>query len=94
MGQVGVVHEVLGNAIANGAVDDIKGELGPCVEASPVATGGNLEKVETVDTAEINAKEVAEGTCKGILPLDRVQGWIDEHGVRKDTGGASASTWS
>lgn len=75
--QVGVGHGGSGDGLASLAVDlvqRLQGGLGPDAEASHVTAGGELEKVEAVDAAQLDAGQVAEGL------LDAVVGRVDDQG--------------
>lgn len=69
-GEVGVDHGGRGDALAVLTVDGVEGlegGLGPDAEAAHVSTGGELEEVEAVDVAELDAGEVAEGLLDTVV---------------------------
>ena len=69
-GEVGVDHGGRGDALAVLSVDGVEGlegALGPDAEAAHVSSGGELEEVEAVDVAELDAGEVAEGLLDAVV---------------------------
>mmetsp|Transcript_49813 Transcript_49813/g.120722 ORF Transcript_49813/g.120722 Transcript_49813/m.120722 type:complete len:258 (-) Transcript_49813:472-1245(-) len=82
-GKVGICHGSSGDTLSIFTVDLVQGlecSLGPDTEPSHMSTGGQLEQVQTVDTAKLDTWQVTEGLFDTVIGLIDNE-WSTAHGM-------------